>query len=94
MAHNALMHGETDDVAVVIVDIKSGAEISAVTLDGVQHHTIKATQDIPLGHKVALKDIADGADVIKYGRAIGAASQAITTGQHVHTQNVKSKRWA
>jgi (2R)-sulfolactate sulfo-lyase subunit alpha len=94
MAHNALMHGETDDVAVVIVDIPSGTEISAVTLDGVHRHTITATQDIPLGHKVALKDIAEGADIIKYGRTIGAASQSIKIGQHVHTQNVKSKRWA
>lgn len=92
--HNALMHDETDDVAVVIVDITSGTEISAVTLDGVQQHTIKATQDIPLGHKIALKDVAEGADLIKYGRTIGAASQNISVGQHVHTHNVKSKRWA
>lgn len=92
--HNALMHDETDDVAVVIVDIPSGTEISAVTLDGVEQPTITATQDIPLGHKVALKDVAQGVDVIKYGRAIGAASQAISKGQHVHTHNVKSKRWA
>ena len=92
--HNALMHDETDDVAVVIVDITAGTEISAVTLDGVQQHTVTATQDIPLGHKAALKDVASGADVIKYGRAIGAASQDILAGQHVHTHNVKSKRWA
>jgi (2R)-sulfolactate sulfo-lyase subunit alpha len=94
MAHNALMHGETDDVAVVIVNIAAGTEISPVTLDGVQRNPVTAAQDIPLGHKVALKDIASGADVIKYGRAIGAASQAISKGQHVHTHNVKSKRWA
>ena len=94
MAHNALMHGDDDDVAVVIVDITAGTQVSAVTLDGVQQGTVTATQDIPLGHKIALKDIAAGADVIKYGRTIGAASQAISKGQHVHTHNVKSKRWA
>jgi (2R)-sulfolactate sulfo-lyase subunit alpha len=94
MAHNALMHGETDDVAVVIVDISAGTEISALTLDGIARGTVTAIQDIPLGHKVALKDVAEGADLIKYGRAIGTASQNIRVGQHVHTHNVKSKRWA
>jgi (2R)-sulfolactate sulfo-lyase subunit alpha len=94
MAHNALMHGDDDDVAVVIVDITAGTQVSAVTLDGVQQGTVTAAQDIPLGHKIALKDIAAGSDVIKYGRTIGAASQAISKGQHVHTHNVKSKRWA
>lgn len=94
VSHNALMHDETDDVAVVIVDISTGSAISAVTLDGTERHSIKATNDIPLGHKVALRDISAGADVIKYGRAIGAASRAISKGQHVHTHNVKSKRWA
>ena len=92
--HNALIHGEEDDVAVVIMDISSGTEISAVTLDGVERHKVTATQDIPLGHKVALKDVVEGSDVIKYGRTIGAASQNITVGEHVHTHNVKSKRWA
>lgn len=92
--HNALVHEAIDDVCVVIVDIKAGDEVSAVTLDGVPQATVKAVQDIPLGHKVALKNVAKGSDVIKYGRSIGAASQDIKQGQHVHTHNVKSKRWA
>ena len=93
-AHNALMHGETDFVAVVIEDISSGAEVKAVTLDGVQRHTLNATNDIPLGHKIALQDIAAGEQVIKYGRSIGKATKAIAKGEHVHTQNIKSERWA
>ena len=92
--HNALIHEAVDDVCVVIVDVKAGEEVSAVTLDGEPQGTVKAVQDIPLGHKVALRDVKSGADVIKYGRSIGAASQDIKQGQHVHTHNVKSKRWA
>lgn len=92
--HNALAHDMADAVAVVIVDITSGSDVSAVTLEGEPHTTVTATQDIPLGHKIALRDIPKGSNVIKYGRSIGEASQDISAGQHVHTQNVKSQRWA
>lgn len=92
--HNALAHDMADAVAVVIVDISTGSEVSAVTLEGEPHTVVTATQDIPLGHKIALRDIPKGSDVIKYGRSIGEATQNITAGQHVHTQNVKSQRWA
>lgn len=92
--HNALMHGEEDAVAVVIVDIASGSTVSAVTLDGAPQGTVQAVNDIPLGHKIALRDIAQGQQVIKYGRSIGKAVQPIHTGEHVHTHNVKSERWA
>jgi (2R)-sulfolactate sulfo-lyase subunit alpha len=92
--HHALVHNEGDAVAVVIIDIAQGTDVSCVTLEGQAQGTVEATQDIPLGHKIALRDIAQGSDVIKYGRSIGEATQNITAGQHVHTQNVKSQRWA
>jgi len=50
-------------------------------------------QDIPLGHKVALKDMAVGDTVIKYGIDIGKVVQPITRGQHAHVHNIKTKRW-
>ena len=46
--HNALAHDSTDAVAVVIVDISTGSEVSAVTLEGEPHTVVTATQDIPL----------------------------------------------
>ncbi len=94
MKHGALMHEPEDDVAVVVEDVTSGTEIRIVTLDGKETGNIKAVQDIPLGHKIAVRDVAEGKDVIKYGRPIGRASKAIKAGEHVHTQNIKSKRWA
>lgn len=43
---------------------------------------------IPYGHKVALAAIPAGAAVVKYGIAIGRASEDIAAGAHVHVHNV------
>ncbi len=94
MKHGALMHDSVDDVAVVISDVAAGTEVKAVTLDGKEVATLKATEDIPLGHKIALHDMAANKEVIKYGRTIGKATKDIAKGAHVHTQNVESIRWA
>ena len=94
MKHGALMHEAQDDVAVVIADVSSGSDVPLVTLDGAQQGTVKAVQEIPLGHKIAVRDIQSGNQVTKYGRSIGAASTGIKKGEHVHTHNIKSVRWA
>jgi altronate dehydratase small subunit len=54
--------------------------------------SVVATSDIPYGHKVALKDIAKGAQVTKYGLSIGSALSDIKTGDLVHLHNVESNR--
>ena len=46
--------------------------------------------DIPMGHKVALRDIRAGEPVIKYGFPIGAATEDIPKGGHVHTHNLRT----
>lgn len=51
---------------------------------------LTGNQDIPAGHKFALKDIKKGETVIKYGQVIGRATCDIKTGDWVHTHNVKS----
>src|SRR5688572_30752755 len=43
---------------------------------------------VPRGHKIATAPIATGANVIRYGQIIGAATQAIAPGEHVHSQNL------
>lgn len=93
MKHNALIHDPEDDVAVLVVDLKAGDTASAVTLDGRPMGTVALIEDIPLGHKVALRDMPGGKGVIKYGRSIGKARQAIRAGQHVHTHNIRTERW-
>jgi (2R)-sulfolactate sulfo-lyase subunit alpha len=54
---------------------------------------LKAQQDIPIGHKLALKDIKSGETIIKYGHDIGKAIADIKAGAHAHVHNIKTKRW-
>jgi len=54
--------------------------------------TVVARADIPFGHKIALADIAQGAQVTKYGLSIGSALSDIKAGDHVHVHNVESNR--
>jgi altronate dehydratase len=53
---------------------------------------VTAVAAIALGHKLALRALAAGAVVRKYGEAIGAASAAIAPGEHVHVHNLESQR--
>ena len=83
MTDQLLRLSEGDDVAISRSAIAPGA---ALTLpDGV---TITAPHGIPAGHKVALRDLSAGALVRKYGHVIGAATQNIRLGEHVHVHNV------
>ncbi len=93
MAHAILLHEPDDDVGVAVQDLKAGSEVGAVTLEGKAVGSVKLVNDVPLGHKVAMRDLANGKDVIEYGRVIGMASQATPRGSHVHTHNLKTKRW-
>ncbi|HEU0163737.1 MAG TPA: altronate dehydratase family protein [Thermomicrobiales bacterium] len=49
---------------------------------------VKIAQMIPPGHKVAVREIAEGEAVRRYGQIIGFASEPIKPGQHIHTHNV------
>jgi len=53
---------------------------------------IKAVNNIPYGHKIALELIPRGATVTKYGLSIGNATVDIQPGEHVHAHNVESNR--
>ena len=52
--------------------------------------TLVAATAVPLGHKIALREIAAGAKVIRCGVPIGSSTRRIETGEHVHTHNLKS----
>lgn len=89
-----LIHDASDNVGVAVVDLAAGTDCSGRNLANNQSLQAKTTQDIPLGHKLALKDFAIGEEVTKYGCVIGKVVQPIKTGQHVHVHNLKTKRWA
>lgn len=75
---------ENDNVAVAIETIPAGSEVS------VSGETITARTEIPAGHKMALRDIAEGEQVIKYGCPIGNTKEAVKKGDWIHVHNVKT----
>jgi (2R)-sulfolactate sulfo-lyase subunit alpha len=89
-----LVHDRRDNVGVVVVeDLVAGTNLlCVVTEDNSEFRTV-VNQDVPIGHKVALKELAVGDAVIKYGHDIGRVVAAVHKGEHVHTHNLKTKRW-
>lgn len=75
---------ENDNVIVAIKEIAAG---ETVDISGMQ---VTAKENIPAGHKMALEDIAQGGDVIKYGFRIGNAKENISAGSWIHTHNIKT----
>ena len=94
MKHSILLHELDDDVGVAVIDLKKGSKAGAVTLEGKPAGSVTLREKVPLGHKVAMRDLAENKAVIKYGRQIGKAVQAIPKGAHVHTHNLKTMRWS
>jgi len=89
-----VVHDEGDSVGVVVVEgVKSGAEINGWVMDQDVEITITAASDIPIGHKLAIKPLAEGDTVIKYSTDIGKVVSNIGLGEHAHVHNVKTKRW-
>ena len=54
---------------------------------------VQSLDQIPLGHKIAMKDLNEGDTILKYGHDIGKVVKSIKKGQHVHVHNVKTKKW-
>ena len=94
MAKGILMHDPSDDVGVAVMDLGAGDEIKAVTLEGDPVKTITLVEDVPLGHKVALRDLPKDKHIIEYASEIGVAYVPIKLGGHVHVHNIKSLRWS
>ncbi|MBU2511300.1 UxaA family hydrolase [bacterium] len=89
-----LVHDSTDSVGVVVVETATaGCELTGWVMDRDETIVVKANQDIPLGHKIALENIANGGTILKYGYDIGKVVSDIKKGDHVHVHNVKTKRW-
>ncbi|BEP36749.1 flagellar biosynthesis protein FlgA [Variovorax beijingensis] len=89
-----VLHDAKDTVAVVVVEgVKAGMSLSGWIMDEDRMTSVDARQDIPIGHKVALKDMAPGDTVWKYGIDMGKVVAPIKAGEHAHVQNIKTKRW-
>ncbi|GGJ08731.1 hypothetical protein GCM10010885_17340 [Alicyclobacillus cellulosilyticus] len=81
------MHPD-DDVAIALTELARGTEIA----DPDGRFRVVLQDDIPFGHKFAIRPIAKGQPVRKYGQVIGAASRDIAPGEHAHVHNIESLR--
>ncbi|MBW2148271.1 MAG: UxaA family hydrolase [Deltaproteobacteria bacterium] len=84
-----LLH-EKDNTVTALKNLAKGEEIIFDPEEESARITLR--QEIPYAHKFARVFIPRGSDVIKYGEVIGAATEDIHPGDHVHVHNVESKR--
>ena len=88
----ALKVDDADNVATIFAEgICSGTHIEIRDKKGNCEETA-VIGDVPYGHKIAVRPIAAGEHIIKYGESIGAASRDIARGEYVHIHNMKALR--
>jgi (2R)-sulfolactate sulfo-lyase subunit alpha len=93
-APHLLVHDRRDNVGVVVVEgLEAGADMLCVVTENDSEFRMKALQPVPIGHKIALADLSVEDTVIKYGQDIGRIVAPVRRGEHVHTHNLKTKRW-
>ena len=86
----AMVLHPADDVATALRPLSAG---EVVQIQGQNQTTsVQALEDIALCHKLALRPLAEGQPVRKYGEVIGFTLQAVAAGEHVHIHNLKSGR--
>jgi altronate dehydratase small subunit len=90
MAIDAIVLRATDNVATAVQELKAGQE-ATVRLDR-ELSRIVIKEDIPYGHKFAVRFVRKGEEILKYGETMGRATADIDAGCHAHVQNIESLR--
>ena len=85
-SRSAILLDAADHVATALVSLAKGQAIATEVA------TVTLAAAIPRGHKFAIRPIAPGEPVLKYGQPIGRATAPIAPGEHVHTHNLASQR--
>ncbi len=88
-----LVHDMADTVGVATVDLEAGCKTMGMYMDTREQIELEVGEDIPLGHKIALRDHRAGDAVIKYNHDIGEVVTDIKKARHVHVHNLKTRRW-
>lgn len=88
MKINALMMDKTDNVVTCVADIEAGEIV--YYRNGNEVCTLVAKENIPYCHKIAIKDVEEGGEIIKYGESLGRTSEEIKTGYWVSHNNLFS----
>jgi len=81
--------GPTDDVAMALEQLRAGATVPVESAPGGPIVQVALIEDIPLGHKFALRDIRAGERIIKYNMEIGTALKDIPRGAWVGEHNLE-----
>jgi hypothetical protein len=92
MTKKAIMMDPQDNVATALNAITAGDEVEIVSSKQEVVRCVKAKDSLPFGHKIALAEIKRGAEVRKYGIAIGSTLKEIALGEYVHIHNMNSNR--
>lgn len=88
----ALKVNDLDNVATLFSNEgKAGCKVEVRDKKG-ESSSLTLLNDIPYGHKIALRDIHKDEDITKYGESLGEATKDIKAGEHVHVHNLDSKR--
>jgi altronate dehydratase small subunit len=87
---DAILLHASDNVATAVQTLSKGQD-ALVRLNR-EHLRVNIIEDISYGHKFAVRDIAKGEDILKYGEVIGRATTGIASGAHAHVQNIESLR--
>ncbi|OZI66807.1 UxaA family hydrolase [Bordetella genomosp. 11] len=84
-----VVHRDDNVGTVVGGDIR---ERGPVPLAGSGQGMVDVCEPVPYGHKVALRPLDAGQEIVKYGVAVGRLSSAVAAGRHVHVHNLESQR--
>ena len=89
-----IIHDEKDNVGVVVIEkITPKQDCDCWIMENDKSVKIQSMDEIPLGHKIAMTDLNEGATILKYRHDIGRVVKSIKKGEHVHVHNVRSKKW-
>ena len=88
----AIQLDKKDNVATVTSDVGEGEAVEVLSPEGEVVVRPEVAGDVPFGHKITLRSLGKGEELVKYGEVIGVASEDIGAGAWVHTHNVESAR--
>ncbi len=89
-AKRAVIMSADDSVAIALGDLVPGDKVRIRSLLQEIVGEFEVSASVPYGHKLSVKPVAKGAEVIKNGEVIGVATQPINEGEHVHIHNIVS----
>ena len=90
--NKAIVMSGSDNVATLLGAVSAGSLVDLIDKQGNALPAVKALENIPAGNKIALRELAPGEHMVKYGAACGLISAPIRKGDLVHVHNVKSER--